>query len=86
MTNYCVVPMFWGPTFPKGANDPNFPATPYVPDDFKKALESIVDYGYFAALAEYGTGEVVITEPFPFPDPWPNTGMVTTMLFLLPTT
>ncbi len=74
MPNYCVVPMFWGPTFPNGANDPNFPATPYVPDEFQKALASIVDYGYFAALAEYGAGEVVITQAFPFPDPWPNQG------------
>ena len=85
MPNYCVVPMFWGATLPKGANDPNFPATPYLPDDLRKALESIVGYGFFDALAEYGAGEVVITEAFPFKISCQMEMDITT-LFLLPTT
>ena len=74
MTHYSVVPMFWGATFPRGAEDPNFPATPYAPEDFRVALTAIANAGYFSRLTEYGAEQVSIADPFISDDPWPDNG------------
>ena len=77
MFNYCVVPMFWGPTFPHGTGNPFNsggppPETkPYLPEDFTKALRSIAGDGYFSKLHQYNAENVSILPPIVSADPWP---------------
>ena len=77
MFNYCVVPMFWGPTFPHGTGDPfraggpPYDTRPYSPEDFTKALRSIAGNGYFSKLHQYNAEKVSILPPIVSADPWP---------------
>ena len=80
MRDYCVVPMFWGKTFPHGTDNPFNPAgpgipagteKPYLPDDFTEALRSIAGSGYFSKLHQYGAENVSILPPIVSTDSWP---------------
>jgi hypothetical protein len=80
MINYCVIPVFWGatyprvPVFPGVPEDPLHPTKPYTPGEFKDALVSISKAQYFSKLKQYNASGVSVATPSIFSDPWPNRG------------
>jgi hypothetical protein len=80
MIDYCVIPVFWGATFPRVpifpgvAEDPLHPTKPYTPGEFKDALVSISEAKYFSKLKQYNANGVSVAPPSTFSDPWPNQG------------
>ena len=70
MTDYIVVPLFWGPTFPSVPE--NTSTTPFSPQQFVDALNAVVGSGYFSHLDQYGIGKTLISQPISVDDPWPT--------------
>jgi hypothetical protein len=74
MVDYCVIPVFWGATFPRVPVFAGVATIPYVPAELSDALDSIGRAQYFSGLRQYNARNVSIARPSVFSDPWPNAG------------